>query len=151
MDRFVRFVHARGRDAGTLGVAASLRRRILRRHVHHSLGYLPYALLLARLAQATGSCLLVPGRGRRTLGHYDPRLGTALSLVAKVELERDFIPPSAWLRALRRLGGGRDMGGGEDGMGKAAARRSPVSPRVRGRGERRSATAGGRGTVSLRA
>jgi hypothetical protein len=45
-----------------------------------------------------------------------------------MELERDDIPPSARLGALRRLGGGGDMGGGEDGMGKAAAGRSPVPP-----------------------
>jgi hypothetical protein len=41
-------------------------------HVHHSLGYLPTALLLARLDQATGSFCLVPNRGRRALGRYDP-------------------------------------------------------------------------------
>src|SRR5829696_4196803 len=151
MDRFVRFMHARGRDAGTLGVVASLRRRILRRHVYHCLGYLPDALLLARLAQATGSYGMVPHRGWRTLGRYDPRLGTALSLVAKVELERDFIHPSAWLGALHRLGGGRDMGGGEHGMGKTTARRSPVSTGGRCREEWRAATVGGRATVSVRA
>jgi hypothetical protein len=55
--------------------------------------------------------------------------GTAIVLtllspvVDELELERDVIPPSARLRALRRLGDGRDVGGGEDGMGKAAARR----------------------------
>jgi hypothetical protein len=32
-----------------------------------------------------------------------------------------------WRRITRRLGGGRDMGCGEDGMGNAAIRRSLVS------------------------
>src|SRR5215212_1839193 len=140
MDRFVYFVHARGRDAGTLGAAAALRRRVLRRHVHHSLGYLPYALLLAKLAQAMGTYGMVPNRGRRALGRNDPRLVSALPVVAEMELERDDIPPGAWLGALRRLGGGGDMGCGEDGMGKATARRSPVSPGGRSQGEGRSAT-----------
>src|SRR5215210_6329723 len=151
MDRFVCLVHARGRDAGTVGVVASLRRRILRRHVYHSLGYLPDALLLARVAQATGAYGMVPHRGRRALGRYDPRLGTALTVVAEVELERDAIPTGAWLGALCRLGGGRDMGGGEDGLGKTTARRSPLPPGGRCREEWRSATLGGRGTVSVRA
>src|SRR5829696_5377135 len=97
MDRLVRFVHAGGRDAGTLGVAASLRRRVLRRHLYHSLGYLPYALLLARLAQPTGSYRLVPHRGWRALGRYDAHAVSALPLVAEMELERDVIPPRAWL------------------------------------------------------
>src|SRR5215212_11093353 len=152
MDRFVYFVHARGRDAGTLGVAAALHRRVLRRHVHHSLGYLPTALLLARLAQATGSYLLVPHRGQRALGRYDAHAVSALPVVAEMEFERDVIPPGAWLGALRRLGGGWDVGCGEDGMGKAAARRSPISPGSRGQeGGRCSATLGGGGTVSVRA
>src|SRR5215211_6311182 len=150
MDRIVRFVHAWGCDAGTLGVAAALRRRILLRHVHHSLGYLPTALLLARLAQATGSYLLVPARDRRALGRDDARSVAALSVVAEVELERDVIPPGARLGALRRLGASRDMGCGEDGMGKVVARRSPVSPEGRSQGEGRSATLGARGTVSVR-
>src|SRR5215208_8272948 len=151
MDRFVRFVHARGRDAGTLDFATALRHRILRRHDRYSPSHLPNALFMARLAQETGSYGMVPGRARRTLGRYDARSVPALSLVAEMELERDAIPPGARLGALRRLGGGRDMGSGEDGMGKALARWSPVSPRSRGREEWRSATAGGRGTVSVRA
>src|SRR5215212_9607853 len=111
-----------------LDVAAALRRRILRRHVHHSLGYLPDAFILAKLAQATGAYCLVPHRGRRTLGRYHASRVSALPLVAEMELERDVIPSSAWLGALRRLGAGRDMGVGKDGMGKAATRRSPVPP-----------------------
>jgi hypothetical protein len=76
--RLIRFVHARRRDAGTLGVAAPFRHRILQRHVHHSPGYLPNALLLAKLAQAAGSYCLVPHRGRRTLERYDARSVPAL-------------------------------------------------------------------------
>src|SRR5215210_7872616 len=132
LDRFVRFVHARGRDAGTLGFATALRCRILRWHDHYSLGYLPDALFMARLAQAKGSYCLVPGRGRRALGRYDARSVPALSVVAEMELERDVIPAGARLGALRRLGGGRDMGGCEHGMGKTVARRSTVSLRSRG-------------------
>src|SRR5215217_7856193 len=91
-----------------LDVAAALRRLVLRRHVHHSLGYLPTALLLAKLAQATGSYCLVPNRGRRTLGRYHASRVSALRTVAEMELERDVIPSSAWLGAIRRLGAGRD-------------------------------------------
>src|SRR5215212_8282729 len=101
MDRFVYFVRARGCDAGTLGLTAALRCRILRRHDRYSPSYLPNALFMARLAQAAGPYLLVPGRGRRALGRYDARSVLALSMVAEMELERDLIPPGAWLGALR--------------------------------------------------
>jgi hypothetical protein len=52
----------------------------------------------------------------------------SLPVVDELELERDTILPSARLGTLRRLGGGRNVGGGEDGMGKAAARRCFLFP-----------------------
>ena len=64
------------------------------------------------------------------------RSGSQASLPVVDELELDTISfPSARLGTLRRLGGGRDVGGGEDGMSKAAARRCFVPTASWGRKE----------------
>src|SRR5215208_2171659 len=116
-----------------MGLATALRRRVLRRHDHHRLVYLSDALLLARLAQATGTCGMVPGRDRRALGRDDACLVPALPVVVGMELEWGVAASGARRRTPRRLSGGRDVGGGEDGVGKAAVRRSPVPAGGRGR------------------
>src|SRR5215212_5018669 len=113
-----------------MGLATTVRRLVLRGHDHHRLGYLPDALLLARVAQATRSYCLVPYGGRRTLGRDDASRVSSLSMVVEMELEWDISAPGTRQHITRRLGGGRHMGGGEDGMGKAAIRRSFVPPGV---------------------
>jgi hypothetical protein len=131
LDRFVRFMRARGRDARMWGVVVDLRRRILRRHDHNSPSYLPNAPFMARLAQVTGSYCLVPHRGRRALGRDDGRLVPALPVVAEVELGWGVAAPGAGLRAFRRLGGGGNVGGGRwDGRGCCSP--GPYSFRVQG-------------------
>src|SRR4029450_7255486 len=101
-----------------MGLATTVRRRVLRGHDRHRLGYLPDALLLARVAQATRSCCLVHYGGWRTLGRDDASRVSSLSMVVEMELEWDITAPGARQRITRRLGGGRHMGRGVEGVGE---------------------------------
>src|SRR5215210_4132262 len=114
--------------ARALGIRTRLCGCLLRRNDRHRPPHLPYALVLARMAEAARPRGVVPGRGRRDVGRdYAPHRGArtvvALGGSGMVALA------GARRTARARLGRSRDVGLLQDGLGAASVCRSALPSR----------------------